>query len=76
MSNDRVLRTRRARGGFILLRTLGFRDDAPRGALALLQRRYTFRTFVLKVLRQSPRLAHLARSNPKNFLTFLKSFEE
>ena len=27
------LRTRRARGGLVLLRTLGLRGDAPRGAL-------------------------------------------
>ena len=32
-ASDRVLRTRRARGGFVLLHALGFRGDAPRGAL-------------------------------------------
>ena len=32
-ASDRVLRTRRARGGFVFLRTLDAGDDAPRGAL-------------------------------------------
>ena len=56
-----LLRTRGARSGFRVNRTLRSHGDANDGSL---RERYTFRTAVLKVLRKCPTLSHLGALAP------------